>query len=78
MLAANAGTQHAPARAGRTLRPRPTNQARYWHPTRMIAFANAFILILFAGFAWIGLAAVVQNRSNRRHAEEHRSTNAAA
>jgi hypothetical protein len=44
----------------------------------MITIANAFILVLICGAAWLGMAAVVQKRTKRRDNEAHRSTNAAS
>jgi hypothetical protein len=44
----------------------------------MINIANAFILILAVGAAWLGAAALVQKRTIRRRKEQHRSSNAAS
>ena len=40
--------------------------------------ANVFIVALAAGSAWLGIAALVEKRTVRRHRREQRSTNAAA
>ena len=44
----------------------------------MINIANAFILLLAAGAAWLGIAALVEKRTVRRRKEQHRSSNAAS
>jgi hypothetical protein len=41
-------------------------------------FANAFILLLGAGAAWLGVAALVQKRSKHRHDRDDRSSNSAS
>lgn len=43
-----------------------------------MVLANAFILLLTAGVAWLGIAALVEKRTVRRHRREQRSTNAAS
>jgi hypothetical protein len=57
---------------------RPTNVPRPASPTGMINIANAFILLLAVGAAWLGAAALVQKRTVRRRKEEQRSSNAAS
>ena len=44
----------------------------------MINIANAFILLLAAGAAWLGTAALVEKRTVRRRKEQDRSSNAAS
>jgi hypothetical protein len=44
----------------------------------MLDIANIFILILAAGAAWMGAAALVQKRTEKRRKERLRSTNTAA
>jgi hypothetical protein len=44
----------------------------------MINLANAFILLLAVGAAWLGGAALVQKRTVKRRSQEHSSSNSAA
>jgi hypothetical protein len=44
----------------------------------MIDLANAFILVLAVGAAWLGVSALIQKRTVRRHKDEQSSTNAAS
>jgi hypothetical protein len=44
----------------------------------MLTIANAFILVLIVGAAWLGTAAVVQKRTVRRRKHEEHSSNAAS
>ncbi|MDB5898560.1 MAG: hypothetical protein JWP22_2276 [Ramlibacter sp.] len=43
-----------------------------------MTIANAFILFLAAGAAWLSIAAFVQKKTNRRRNESDRSSNAAS
>ena len=47
-------------------------------PTGMITLANAFILVLVIGAAALGISALVEKRTVRRHREHESSTNAAS
>ncbi|WP_255428227.1 hypothetical protein [Ramlibacter cellulosilyticus] len=44
----------------------------------MITLANAFILVLVIGAAALGISALVEKRTVRRHREHESSTNAAS
>ena len=44
----------------------------------MIDIANAFILFLLGGAAWLGVSALVQKRHARDRQREHSSSNIAA
>lgn len=44
----------------------------------MIDLANAFILFLLGGAAWLGVSALVQRRHVRQRQREHSSTNLAS
>ena len=44
----------------------------------MIDLANAFVLVLLGAAAWVGVSALVQKRTVRRHATDERSSNAAS
>ena len=44
----------------------------------MITLANAFIFVLLGGAALLGVSALVEKRSVKRHRDEQSHTNAAA
>lgn len=44
----------------------------------MITLANALILVVVVGAAWLGTAALVQKRTVRRNKEAERSSDTAA
>jgi hypothetical protein len=44
----------------------------------MITLANAFILLLAVGTAWLGGAALVQKRTVKRRKQQHHSSNIAS
>lgn len=79
MLAAGAGLVE-----GASPSPRPVAAPSYERagvstcPRGMIELANAFVLLLLGAAAWVGVSALVQKRTVRRHRTDERSSNAAS